>query len=70
MRHDWIVDVLTDLRNYASKQAMFELAEQLDDAMVIAAGEASQTGISQECSPHAPTGMGNISRPVTPVSDS
>lgn len=30
MRHDWIFDVLTDLRSYALQNGLPELAEQVD----------------------------------------
>lgn len=39
MTNEWMIDVLTDLRNFAEKQAMLELAEHLDDAILVAAVE-------------------------------
>ncbi len=39
MTNDWMIDVLTDLRKFATKQAMPELAEHLDDAILVAATE-------------------------------
>ena len=30
MRHDWIFDVLTDLRSYAVQNGLLDLAEQVD----------------------------------------
>ena len=30
MRHDWIFDVLTDLRSYAVQNGLRDLAEQVD----------------------------------------
>lgn len=30
MRHDWIFDVLTDLRSYALQNELCDLAEQVD----------------------------------------
>lgn len=39
MAHDWMIDVLADLRQYAVRNYHFRLAEQLDDAIVTAAVE-------------------------------
>lgn len=36
MTNEWMIDVLTDLRKFAEKQAMLELAEHLDDAILVA----------------------------------
>ena len=43
MRSEWILDVLSDLKNYASSSDLPLLAEHLDDAALIALTEiASQ----------------------------
>ncbi|WP_428928773.1 hypothetical protein [Marinibacterium sp. SX1] len=43
MQNDWILDVLADLKSFATANGMTTLAEQLDDATLIAAAEiASQ----------------------------
>lgn len=39
MANEWIIDVLADLRQYAQRHHYMALAEQLDDALVVAAGE-------------------------------
>ena len=39
MNNEWMIDVLTDLRKFAMKQAMLDLAEHLDDAIFVAAAE-------------------------------
>ena len=39
MTNEWIIDVLADLRQYALRHHYMALAEQLDDAIVVAAGE-------------------------------
>lgn len=39
MTNEWMIDVLTDLRKFAAKQAMLNLAEHLDDAILVAAVE-------------------------------
>ncbi|MBL4874776.1 MAG: hypothetical protein JKY41_15695 [Rhodobacteraceae bacterium] len=39
MTNEWMIDVLADLRNFAAKQAMLELAEHLDDAILVATVE-------------------------------
>lgn len=44
MGHDWILDVLTDLKTYARANGLPTLAEHLDDAQLVAQIEiASQT---------------------------
>jgi len=39
MSHDWMIELLTDIRNVAHKHALVGLAEHLDDAVVLAARE-------------------------------
>lgn len=39
MPHDWMIHVLSDIREFAQQRAMYELAEHLDDAILIASGE-------------------------------
>lgn len=39
MAHDWILDVLADLRAYANKNGLSALADELDDATLVAATE-------------------------------
>lgn len=39
MTSDWMIDVLADLRKFAEKQSMVDLAEHLDDAILVAASE-------------------------------
>lgn len=39
MSQDWMIDVLQDLRKFARKNGMGELAEQLDDTIHIAVEE-------------------------------
>lgn len=39
MSQEWMIDVLVDLRQYALKNYYVALAEQLDDAIVVAATE-------------------------------
>ncbi|SFI12284.1 hypothetical protein [Albimonas pacifica] len=39
MAQDWIIDVLADLRQYAIRHYHMRLAEQLDDAILVAATE-------------------------------
>ena len=39
MQNDWILDVLADLKSFAIANGMCALAEQLDDATLIAAAE-------------------------------
>jgi hypothetical protein len=39
MQHDWIIDVLSDLRIFADNHNLGRLAEQLDDTILMAAAE-------------------------------
>jgi hypothetical protein len=39
MGHDWILDVLTDLKTFARANGMPSLAAQLDDASFVAQAE-------------------------------
>ncbi|GEM_PF-1635250 len=42
MRHDWIFDVLTDLKAYAVANGMGRLAVKADEALVVARDEVSR----------------------------
>jgi hypothetical protein len=35
----WVIDILKDIRQFSEKNGMVELAEQLDDAIFVAARE-------------------------------
>ena len=39
MSQEWMIDVLQDLRNFAAKNELADLAEQLDDTIHIAVAE-------------------------------
>ena len=39
MRSDWILDVLTDLKTFATANELPVLAEQLDDTAIVALAE-------------------------------
>ncbi len=39
MAHDWILDVIADLKTYAKTNGLSVLADELEDAMLIAAAE-------------------------------
>ena len=39
MQNDWILDVLADLKSFATANEMVALAEQLDDASLVASAE-------------------------------
>lgn len=41
MKADWVIDILKDIRQFSEKNGMLELAEHLDDAIFVAAGEIS-----------------------------
>lgn len=40
-QNDWILDVLADLKTFASTNGLVALAEQLDDTQLVAAAELS-----------------------------
>lgn len=44
MGDDWILDVLADLKVYAETNGLSVLAEQLDDARLVAAAEIASCG--------------------------
>ena len=39
MTNDWIIDVLMDLRKFSEKNQMDDLAEHLDDTIMVATAE-------------------------------
>lgn len=41
MSQHWMVDTLADLRQFARKNSMNQLAEHLDDAIIVAARETA-----------------------------
>jgi hypothetical protein len=43
MTHDWVLDVLTDLKAFAERNGLMALADQLDDAAMIAAAEIASS---------------------------
>ena len=55
MSHNWILDVLADLKAFAQQNELVALAEQLDDATLIAATELASKDAG---APLAATGDG------------
>lgn len=43
MANDWIIDVIADLKTYATKNGLSALAKQLEDTTLIAAAEISSS---------------------------
>jgi hypothetical protein len=43
MQHDWIIDVLADLKSYARKNGLVALVKELDEATLLAATEIAST---------------------------
>lgn len=39
LQNEWILDVLTDLGNFARQNGMCALAEQIDDTKIVASAE-------------------------------
>lgn len=44
MKADWVIDILKDIRQFSEKSGLFELAEQLDDAIFVAVREITVAG--------------------------
>jgi hypothetical protein len=44
MSHEWMIDVLMDLKKFAQQNGLMGLAEQLDDSLLVAAAELKQAG--------------------------
>lgn len=52
MKQDWVLDVLTDLKSFAQQNGMFNLAEHLDDSLLVAAAELTvHTEGTRRCEP-------------------
>jgi len=66
MTNDWIIDVLADLKTFATKNGLTALAGQLEDTSLIASAEiASQQGAAQELANWEVGTTGRIHRTVT-----
>jgi hypothetical protein len=65
MEHDWILDVLADLRNYASRNDLPALAEQLQETALLAAVEISSTENAGDGVKDDARRFRNHARPVT-----
>ena len=48
MRHDWIFDVLTDLRSYAEKNDLPAIAQQAEIALDVARKELTEKTKSEQ----------------------
>lgn len=63
MKAYWVIDILKDIRQFSEKTGMMELAEQLDDAIFVAASEIRlhlatagiEEGVSGKTGTHART---------------
>jgi hypothetical protein len=51
--HDWIIDVLEDLKTYAKRNGMAELAAKTDETLTVARQEIASKARSE-----GPTGTG------------
>lgn len=47
MRHEWIFDVLKDLRNYAEKNGLSAIAAEAERALAVARKELAEQSISE-----------------------
>jgi hypothetical protein len=45
MRHDWIFDVLADMRSYALKNGLPELAAQVEATLCVARAEVAAAAV-------------------------
>ncbi len=61
MKHDWILDVIADLATFAQENGLQALAEQLEDAKLVAATEMSQSQ-AQERNGRAGFAAGNATQ--------
>ncbi len=61
MGHDWIIDVLTDMKTYAQANGMDRLARKVDETLAVAREELAQAGNGG--SGGGPGAMGSGSRP-------
>ncbi|NOX72512.1 MAG: hypothetical protein GXP03_02405 [Alphaproteobacteria bacterium] len=68
MSQEWMIDVLTDLKNFASANGLMGLAEQLDDSILVAAAELKLDGLQaasgqnyakQDCGVHRALAAGD-----------
>ncbi len=64
MAQDWMIDILTDIRQYAQKNAMLELAEHLDDAIFVAAHELKTATVSSDALSGHDDATGEFHRPA------
>ena len=60
MSHDWMIDVLQDLRNFAAKNELTELAEQLDDTIHIAVAELTVQASNSAVAEHHAKQNGSV----------
>ena len=51
MSHEWIFDVLADLRSYAEKNGLSRLAERTDELLAVARAEISGRATQEEDTP-------------------
>jgi hypothetical protein len=55
MKAYWVIDILKDIRQFSEKNGMVNLAEHLDDAIIIA---ASEIGAKLACAGIVESGTG------------
>ena len=48
MQHEWMIDVLNDLRAFSCNHKMHRLADQLDDAILVAVSEMAHSDMRTE----------------------
>ncbi|TCP39938.1 hypothetical protein EV662_10963 [Rhodovulum marinum] len=49
MKHEWLIDILGDLRNYARKNGLVALSEELSTCQALAAVEISSLEAAPAC---------------------
>lgn len=62
MRHDWIFDVLTDLRAYAQSNGLTALAHKADEALKVARAEIAAGPLSEPVAELDPGQGGVVTR--------
>ena len=64
MQHEWMIDVLNDLRAFSYNHKLLKLAEQLDDAILVAASEMASLEETTGMRPSDDQGFGNYHRSI------
>ena len=70
MKHEWILDVLADLQQFARENGLPVLCEHLGDTSVVATAELASLSSELEVSGHNATRIGDDSRAASQSTNS